>query len=283
MNGNASPSTSTSPSTWRSASAIPMTDGLQMAIAAAYELFAHYRYRFRATVCHCDVCVSDENHEKLLKTPLRQIDGALLNEYSWSAHGVDAEHEKASGPISDDLRYLLPRYFELIATNDLATHDTLEHCLSRLGQTPYRQHWPKAEVEAIDGFFDALLRACLSNTAIGPLMGGLNPPAYSCALAIEDYLIMMVIAGGDLARLLNVWDQSPGHPAALHMASMRRNVTYDGAIPHIHSPFLESKEYKKAAEAIGVFLMRPVVTGQIERAFFATHDPHEQQLLSGAL
>lgn len=67
------------------------------------------------------------------------------------------------------------------------------------------------------------------------------------------------------------------------MASLRQKVTYDGAVPHIHSVYLESKEYLEAAKVIGGFLMRPLVTAQIERAFFATNDLREQQLLSDAL
>ena len=140
---------------------IALTGELEAAITHAYAVFEPYGERFTAQVCLCPSCFAEADRDRLLKLPLRQIDGGLLDQYSWSAHGHDDD-----GPCSDDLRYLLPRYFELFALNDAALHNTPECNLTQLGQTAYRADWPAGEVAAIDRYFDALLLACLANKAI---------------------------------------------------------------------------------------------------------------------
>lgn len=111
--------------------AIAMTPPLKAAIDQAYAVFAAYSKRFTAHVCTCPCCFIEADRARLLATPLRAIDGYLLDQYSWSAHGHDDD-----GPCSDDLRYLLPRYFELFACNDPALHDAPECNLIQLGGTP---------------------------------------------------------------------------------------------------------------------------------------------------
>jgi hypothetical protein len=256
---------------------IGMSDQLEAAIAHAYEVFKPYCARFTAQVCRCPVCFCEVDREQLLKLPLRQIDGHLLNQYSWSAHGHDD-----NGPLSDDLRYLLPRFFELFALNDPALHDAPACNLTQLGRTAYRSVWPAVEVDAIDRYFDALFSACLTNDAIEGGWSGFNGSAYRCALRLDDVLAMLVRAGVNVAPLLAIWDTAPDPSAALHFANLRFMLATDTRGKRLDDPHLEP-DFVDAALAIGASVTSTKATQRIEAAFFQTTDPAAQQLLSDAL
>jgi hypothetical protein len=70
---------------------VVMTADLQAAIADAYDIFAPYRDRFTATVCTCPSCFVEADRERLLATPLREIDGFHLDpEHTEAALAVGA-------------------------------------------------------------------------------------------------------------------------------------------------------------------------------------------------
>jgi hypothetical protein len=256
---------------------IALTAELEAAIAHAYEVFAPYGERFTAQVCRCASCFSEADRDRLLALPLRRIDGYLLDQYSWSAHGHDDD-----GPLSDDLRYLLPRYFELFALNDASLHNTPECNLTQLGHTGYRSTWPVAEVAAIDRYFDALLSACLTNDAVEGGWPGFSGSGYRCALQFDEVLVMLIRAGADVARLLAIWDAASGPAAALHIANQRFQLVTDGKGTRLHNEHLES-DGRAAALLVGAFVTSPRATQRIEAAFFQTTDPAAQSLLSDAL
>jgi hypothetical protein len=256
---------------------IVLTALLKAAIDHAYEVFAPYVTRFSASVCRCASCFIEADRERLLKLPLRAIDGYLLDQYSWSAHGHDDD-----GPFSDDLRYLLPRYFELFALSDAALLDTPECNLTQLGRTAYRSVWPAAEVAAIDQYFDALLGACLTNTAIEGGWGGRGGSGYHCALRLEEVVTMMIRAGAEVTPLLAILDAAPDPAAALHLADMRFDLVTDSRGTRLGNAHLES-DFVEAALAVGAFVASAKATSRIEAAFFQTTDPLAQNMLSDAL
>jgi hypothetical protein len=256
---------------------ITLTEQLQSSIAHAYEVFAPYGARFTAQVCRCPVCFAEADRDRILKLPVRQIDGYLLDQYSWSAHGHDDD-----GPLSDDLRYLLPRYFELFALNDAALHNAPECNLTQLGRTAYRSVWPSAEVEAIDRYFNALLAACLANAAMEGGWAEYSGSRYRCALRLNDVLGMLVRAGADVARLLAIWDAAPDPAAALHIANQRFMLVTDDRGTRLHNEHLDP-DFVDAAVAVGTFVASARSTERIEAAFFQTMDPAAQRLMSDAL
>ena len=130
-----------------------MTPELQAAITDAYREFSSYAIGSTLVVCHCNCCMTEETERELVKTPLRQVQASLLAEYTNSAHAWDDTQ------VARELRYFLPRYFELIAANDPPDAMGLDICLRRLGQAQWRQKWRPAEVEIIDRFFDGLIVA----------------------------------------------------------------------------------------------------------------------------
>jgi hypothetical protein len=256
---------------------IIMTDTLRAAIAHAYEVFAPYGERFTAQVCQCPCCFLAEDRNRLLGLPLREIDGYLLNQYSWSAHGHDDD-----GPLSDDLRYLLPRYFDLFATNDPKLHDDRECNLMQLGRTAWRTVWPAAEIEAIDGYFDALLQACLANSAVVSGWSGRGGSGQRCALRLDEVIAMLICAGGDVTRLLRIWQAAPDPAAALHLAELRFCLQSDERGTQLSNAHLR-RDWIAPALAVGAFVASADATRRIEAAFFQTADPAAQSLLSDAL
>jgi hypothetical protein len=188
----------------------------------------------------------------------------------------DGRDGARAGRIATELRYFLPRYFDLIAARDPPDHMGLDICLRRLGDAGYRQNWPRPEADVIDRFFDAFLVASLPRLDLARW-----PAGWSLAFDMADVLTMAVTAGGDVDRLLRTWAAAPDPAAAIHMAALRRNVLTHSDRVHFHSPYLE--DHQDAAEAIGAWLMQASVTARIEAAFFAVSDPRLQQILSDAL
>jgi hypothetical protein len=256
---------------------ITLTDALRTAITDAYQVFTPYAARFTAQVCQCPCCFIEADRKQLLKLPLREIDGYLLEQYSWSAHGHDN-----GGPLSDDLRYLLPRYFELFALNDPKLHDAPECNLTQLGRTAWRTVWPAAEIAVIDRYFDALMQACLANSAIEAGWNERGGSGYHCALQLDDVIVMLIRAGGDVARILTILNNAPDPSAALHLADMRFCIQTDARGTRLSNPHIDP-EWNDAALAVGAFVSSAKTTARIETAFFQTSDPAAQSLLSDAL
>ena len=132
-----------------------MRPQLRAVVEDAYAVFGDYRIRHSLTVCHCNSCMSVEHEHELLKTRLRDIPARLLAEYTGSAHNWD------DGPVAREMRYFLPRYFELIALNDPPDTGGIDICLRRLAQAGWRAKWPDRECDVIDRFFDELMRTSL--------------------------------------------------------------------------------------------------------------------------
>ncbi len=247
-----------------------MTPELAATVEDAYGVFSRYRIEGRTiTVCPCPSCVSEADRAALVKTPLREISSKLLTEYTNSAHPWD------DGPVAREMRYLLPRYLELIATGAIPGYD-LDNCLRRLADSGWREKWPDREVEGLDRFLEALLddRARVIELAHWPVGWRLRSD-------VDGVLALTVTAGGDLDRVLARLDRAPDPEAALHLAALRSDVLIETGRTYVVNSYLD--EHKAEADRIGAFLMRPVVSRRIEAAFFAVDDPRLQQILSDAL
>ena len=247
-----------------------MTPELKDIIEEAYRVFSHYRLHRTLTVCHCNVCMTDETERDLIKTPLREIPSKLLAEYTNSAHDWD------DGPVANQMRYFLPRYFELMAENDPPDTIGLDICLRRMGRGGWRAKWPADEEQLIDRFFDAFAASSLLRLDLV-----LWPVGWRLDFDFADVLTCVVTAGGDLDRVLSRWDRVEGPEAAIHMAALRGDVLELRGRPTFSNPFLE--DHPAEADTIGSFLARPEVDKRLEAAFFAVSDPRMQRLLSDAM
>jgi hypothetical protein len=247
-----------------------MTPELRATIEDAYRIFGGYTVRRSLSVCHCNSCMSEETEHELLTTPLREIPYKLLAEYTDSAHDWD------DGPVAHQMRYFLPRYFELIAINDSPFAMDIDICLRRLADASWREKWPKAEENIIDRFFDDIVRSYVAKLSLVQW-----PVGWRLEFDLTDVLTMIATARGDIDRALAVWDASNDPAAAIQMAAMRQRVLMETARTYLHSVYLEDDPV--AADKIGAFLMRPEVDERMERAFFDIDDPRLQQLVSDAI
>ena len=248
-----------------------MSADLHAVVEEAYAVFSPYRPVGRLTVCNCNVCMAVETEQELVRAPLREVPSALLAEYTSSAHGYD------DGDIATELRYFLPRYFELIAANDPPDHIGLAQCLRRLGEASYRTKWPAREAEVIDRFFDAFLVASTVQVDVEEWPAGWRP-----VFDITDAVAMALTAGADVERLIRALESAPDPGAAVHFASLRSRVRQVGSVPLFGSVYLEEDRYKEIAERLGSWLIGAPIRARIEAAFFMVEDPHLQGFLSNA-
>jgi hypothetical protein len=248
-----------------------MTPELKDIVEESYRVFGGYSVRRSLSVCHCNCCMTVEAEQDLLTTPLREIPSGLLAEYTNSAHDWD------DGPVAHQMRYFLPRYFELIAAGDAPCNMGLDICLRRLGRAGWREKWPAAEAQLIDRFFDALMGDSLLRLDLAQW-----PVGWKLDFDIKDVLTCVITANGNLGRVLARWDAAPDPPAAIHMAAAREDVLVSGGRTYLHSAYLE-KDFDREADDIGAFLMRPDVDRRLEAAFFTVTDPRLQKILSDAM
>jgi hypothetical protein len=248
-----------------------MTPELQTIVEDAYRVFGRHRITTPTlSVCHCNCCMTDETERALITTPLRRIPADLLAEYTNSAHGWD------DGPIAREMRYFLPRYFELIAQGDPPDNIGLDICLRRIGRGGWRGKWPEDEEALIDRFFDALVPASLERLDLERW-----PVGWRLAFDFSAVLSCIVTASGRLDRALATWEAAPDPAAAIHMAALREDVLVLNGRPCLEQPFLE--DHRAEADSIGAFLMRTEVDQRIEAAFFTVADPRLQQILSDGM
>jgi hypothetical protein len=189
-----------------------MTPELETAVANAKQVFARYALNGRIIVCNCPCCVAPEVERELIRTPLHELSPVLLAEYTNSAHVWGDK-------VADDLRYFLPRYFELIAGDDVPCQLDFEMCLRRLSNAAWHDAWPAAEAKAIDDFFVAMLRSRLGK----PLGKSDLPAGYQLFTSGEDaeaVLCLAANAGGDMQQLLEAWDEDTSRPANVRLARM---------------------------------------------------------------
>lgn len=192
-----------------------MTPELKAAIENAYQVFRRYSLGGSIVVCNCNCCVHPDNEKLLIETPLRDISCELLAEYTNSAHGFDDQK------IQDDFRYLLPRYFELIARSELATSSYEEVMLRRLGDAYYATAWPAGEAAAVDRYFSALFDDQV-NTPI--TLCDCHNRINTHGIDIEQTLLIIANGGADIRPLLAAWDQHTSRAATLHIAAVANEI-----------------------------------------------------------
>lgn len=223
-------------------------DRLKTAIADAYQRFSAYSLDEPLVYCSCPACMQPDTAIALQTTPLRQIHAGLLSEYTNSAHAYDTEL------VEPQLKYFLPRYFDLIAAGDPPCYLGLETCLTRLDG--YRDTWPQIEIKTIDEFFNAYLAASIANIRLIKWHHGLR-----LEFEIGDLLSMIILAGGSIDEALQTFECSPDPAAALHMASLRAEISWANGVPYYSNAHLQEK--KQAAIRIGTWIRQDQITRRI--------------------
>lgn len=245
-----------------------ITAPLQDAIDNSYVVFGRYRLTGTIVYCDCPSCMTPEVAAKLSSLPLKDIGVDLLSEYTNSAHGYNRDQ------IETEFKYFLPKYFDLIGHCQPPSYLDLEVCLTRL--KGYRDVWRETEKEAVDAFFDAFLEACLQQ---GRLLEW--PVGLRLEFDIGSVLAMIVLAGGDLNKALEIIDRNTGALVAVHLASLRMELGSKDGTQYYDNAFLE--DHPDAAKRIGSWLQRDCVTERILAAPDALGRPEYDDILCNGL
>lgn len=234
-----------------------------------YRVFARYACAGSFVVCHCPCCMTEEVEAELVRTPLRQISSDLLAEYTNSAHGWNDDM------ILADMCYLLPRYLELIAADDVPSQLGLAQCLNRLENAKWREKWLADEVDVLDHFFDAMTIKWFTDLSLAEW-----PVGWRLQNEAIDVLSLTVKAGGDIERVLRAWETAPDPAAALHMAAAREHIENVNGVRRFNSPYLDN--FIKEAVVIAVFLDRPEIDERLEAIYSTLADPRLQSIIARA-
>jgi hypothetical protein len=180
-----------------------MPDELQDLAAAVRELYHAFRnVARRAQLDFCDHCVSPEDAEALVRTPLHDISAGLLQAFVLNA-------VSETWGTGDDLCYYLPRILELLANGDLDSYD-ISGLFIAMGIR--RPDWPHDQQDAVSRYLNALWRA----TAAGYW--------HPFTLNVLQVLEAAADLGFPVEHYLSEWSAFRSEPAALHLAWLIRNL-----------------------------------------------------------
>lgn len=140
-----------------------MDDGLAAAVSDAYRVFSPYRFGAGLPVGENGGNLGPLEERLLRLTPIREIPPELLSVHAASL----AKDEERRG--DDDLRALLPRYFELIVAGDFPIRGWRQEALLALARADYRSRWPAEEAQTIDRILAALLEAAKARGEAGDM------------------------------------------------------------------------------------------------------------------
>ncbi|MFT3682318.1 MAG: hypothetical protein QM791_18825 [Ferruginibacter sp.] len=175
-----------------------MKSELESIVEEGYELFSKYRLSGKLDVCPC--CVSLEEQDQLVKTPVAKIGVELLGIYNNSAMAevIDA----------NELKYFLPRILELVSLFDFPSHST-EIALSRIGYIS-KQKWTEEENSFLTKFMKAVFRNCLD---LYPLENE----------SLVSIIIMFSKTGFDIRWVTEEWVNMTGLNPLLHFVETIEN------------------------------------------------------------
>jgi hypothetical protein len=141
-----------------------MDADMSAAVAHSYRIFSRYMF---ASGAAGDTVLADALgplEARILRlTPVRELPADLLAAYA------DTLPHALAGVAAEDIRALLPRYFELTAAGAGCLDGRLTLVLHCLDRADFRETWKQEELAAIDRFLAALHEA-------DPARGDGRPP-----------------------------------------------------------------------------------------------------------
>lgn len=249
-----------------------LSPALEEAIANAYRVFGKYRLSGSLILCTCNVCVGPEAERELSTFSVRNMPLDTLTEYTHSAHGWNDD-------IDLQFRRLVPRYFELVAADLAPTKFSPATCLERLKEAEYRTRWPRADADAVDAFFLALMNAKLTQ----PIEVGPTGLPTMDGDAVEDVLCMAAHSGVDMAPLLAAWDDDRSRNATLHIANIVGAADWlRRGLRHSWWHGLRRPHVEAAMEQVIRWLMQTDTRRRLEEACLAEREDGAAALLSHA-
>lgn len=168
---------------------------LEDAIDALYPAFADHRLRPWTEPC-LDCCATREEEAALHAVPLRQLTKAALQPYAANAMTTWGDER--------ELRYFIPRLFEIVARDDFGWPDP-EVMLRSLRDASWTD-WPGFERQAIASFLTAWWRFTLASP----------DPIHD----VDVVLCAIGRAAPDMAPYLDAWDADDRRVATDHLVAL---------------------------------------------------------------
>jgi len=171
-----------------------MTEDLQEIVGRAYELFAAYGVAKPLDVCPC--CLKAKEMDQLVSLDVKHIPQKLL--YTWN-HAAKTDH-----PDLIEFKPFLPRFLDLIAQCDFPSH-SVEITLKSFRYYTDGE-WTREERRLIDDFGWAFFQHCLRTFPLPNV------------ISLDEIIIMLSLAGVDIAPLLFEWEISEHKESVFHFA-----------------------------------------------------------------
>ncbi|WP_375561679.1 hypothetical protein ACE193_03770 [Bernardetia sp. OM2101] len=162
-----------------------MNSELKTTIKRAYEIFGNYTISKPIDACRI-CCVTEEEENYLIETPLKKISRDALAHYQDSAQPKNLNLEET--------KYFLPRFLELVAEFDYPSHSA-ELSLTRVGHFA-KKNWTEEEWRLLNEFMITFFSHYLE---IYPPVGSEH---------IDSILIMFDKTKLDLSVLFKYWQDS---------------------------------------------------------------------------
>lgn len=192
---------------------------LKETIEESYKVFS--KYKLGNTLEVCLHCVTAEEVEPLLKTPLREISGEMIFSYYSSA-------QSGSQQELYEMKYFLPRILELMSEFVFPYHST-EISLSRFNLE--KDNFDLEEKEILYQFAENYFAHCLETYPL---------PDFE---EISSIIVMFGLAGFKLHRILEKWTEKFEKNYLLHLNDFFLNqVSYATRQAFIVSTAFSTKE-----------------------------------------
>jgi hypothetical protein len=270
-----------------------MSPELEAAVENTYRVFGCYA--LDRPIALCEQCYP-KLQAVFAKRPLREIDAGLLCQYvdATACHGYVDEH------MADEIRYLLPRWLELIAAGENIGRWSDDDGLTVMMPTQWRARWPADEVAVLDRYFAALFRDAMR----APVeIRNDNPVPRVLGRSLWWFLWSIGAAGsGAVLPLLRIAEELSGREMDLRIAGLARTIAEDSIDAWSPSPELPPRapfdadlavlatdeelgaqcqcERCQQKVAAWEWLARPAFRERLETAVLDEADPNAASLLS---
>jgi hypothetical protein len=247
---------------------------LRRAVDFAYQAFGKNRVslplRLKSYSYDYERPINASTEALLCSLPVKKIPSYLLAEYTNAL--IDTPVEL----FFDQFKFFLPRYLDLIATDD--PPDDLHglcFCLRHLGRLKWRNTFSSVETTALDEFFFQFVKKKTND-----IINRANSEKFT-ELALCDLVVFMVTSGSEINSILNYWADMADLDGATLIALLRKLVFNESGVYSFRSRYLEG--YDSVKKMIGQFAMQPHFDEKIEVSFYQTQNLLIQQVLSDAL
>jgi hypothetical protein len=180
-----------------------MSNDLNKIVEQAYVLFSGNKPDSITDAC-TSCCMSEEDAQLLLSTPLRQIPLDLLSQYQDAAKPLNLNLK--------EVKYFLPRYLDLISVFKFPSY---EPCLALTRLSPFSvDGWNKEESNLLEAF---------SMQFFAEYVETMDHPEF---VLPSEILLMFHKGGINVTSLLELWSRTTSLNGLIHFNWLLREIRF---------------------------------------------------------